>query len=378
MASSKIKSLEAKALQATTTTSANADTKTTAATSTATSTATTTTASTIKPRLSINSHTTSSSSNSSLTSQKHQKSSLKIKSPPTTTATTTSIIKHNQLQQQQQYHHHNSYQNITNTAVASASVPKTLNPSAAATQKFKSKQLLKATTKVKKKTKQLTFDNTPLCLLQPHTTTPPPLSTTAYPKNAFNLRKYSLPTNLTQTLQQQNSPSATNIKTPSSHTTVPPKSDYVLSQTSKVKKSKTTKRFTRFLRAAASSSNSPHSKGRRKSSAASIVETALAAAGVTVNLTNASASSASATELLAQDLYTKTPTPASNCDLSATLNCGESATGETGPTTAGAEGEESGRGGEESSWCGGGVNFLVYMVCSFCCCCYNFRNSPTR
>ncbi|XP_053949342.1 mucin-19-like [Anastrepha ludens] len=30
-----------------------------------------------------------------------------------------------------------------------------------------------------------------------------------------------------------------------------------------------------------------------------------------------------------------------------------------------------------ATWCGG-VNFLVYMVCSFCCCCYNFRNTPTR
>lgn len=100
------------------------------------------------------------------------------------------------------------------------------------------------------------------------------------------------------------------------------------------------------------------------------METALAAAGVTVNLTNASASSASATELLGQDSYNKTSTPASNCDLSAALNCGE-AEAVNGESRAGAE-------GEESTWCSGGVNFLVYMVCSFCCCCYNFRNSPTR
>uniref|UniRef100_A0A1B0ALX4 Uncharacterized protein n=1 Tax=Glossina palpalis gambiensis TaxID=67801 RepID=A0A1B0ALX4_9MUSC len=132
------------------------------------------------------------------------------------------------------------------------------------------------------------------------------------------------------------------------------------------KASKTTRRIRNFLKAAtsAATTNSPHQKSRRKSSAASIVETALAAAGVSVNLTNASASSASATELLATTHetasksgdYPKTPTPASNCD-----NNSGGATG--GPTAS-------------ATLCSG-INFLVYMVCSFCCCCYNFRNSPT-
>ncbi|XP_026846264.1 cAMP-specific 3',5'-cyclic phosphodiesterase [Drosophila persimilis] len=52
-----------------------------------------------------------------------------------------------------------------------------------------------------------------------------------------------------------------------------------------------------------------------------------------------------------------------NNNSSSGSGCG-SATGATGNTST-------------STWCGS-INFLVYMVCSFCCCCYNFRNSPSR
>lgn len=346
------------------------------------------------------------------------------------------------------------------SAADKAPVSQTLNLSAitgANTMKiFKCKQLQRATSKVKKKRKRLSLDDATAAIAANRSSkhnnnnrTSDFITTNLVRNNYSNMASdlpplsLSLPTTYSTIIKAQQDRDKSDNKTPRKLSlpvslstyaplvTLPPptksgkqhfgsKTDLGLtfSLSSKAQKSNTTtttattttnsnksnRKLAKLLKARLSMSNaySPHAKCR-KSSAASIVETALAAAGVNVHLTNASISSASATELLTAYNYDDTATAATAPTVTVTAaKAGGDYLPTAGPFLFPSSHDHNYSSGsthhkyqrhfglrpEDSSecdmsatasptppfWCSG-LNFVVYMVCSLCCCCYNLRNN---
>lgn len=322
--------------------------------------------------------------------------------------------------------------NYADDNAAAMSLNSTAIPVTPMMQTFKPKQLKRATSKVKKKRKRLSFDDATAAIAANRSGTnnnsssnkifdnsTPSLVMNNYMRaeSAIPPLSLSMPSTYSTIIKQQHERDKRDKNAPRKLSLPASLSLYapmVVPPTSKTTKqhfngktesglsfcipttsnsSKSNRKLAKLLKARLSMANaySPHAKCR-KSSAASIVETALAAAGVNVNLTNASISSASATELLTAIVNNDTDTKATGDYFTETFL-------PPSASTAGNENNYSSSSSfhnyqrhlrlmpDNSSECGmtdaappgpplwySGVNFLTYMVCSLCCCCYNLRN----